>query len=513
MGITDFAKNYFVSFLLNTLPRFRKIYIDTNYFFCEYVRNIEFYSKKYESETIPISSNEISKLFMTHMLVRTCEISDEIIFVFDSEQARRLSKWQTCLKRKNYSSNKPNFNVIAEYIEKTNNKNGNNKIKMIISDYDADGRIHFECKNDKKSLNNFKICDESISDLAIFSGDSDFLCMFPNKIECCICNIKENMHKNSSFKYVFLNFKLIYNLRDIDLNVDQLTKLNLVKSKFQKPMTTNFINLLLWMIGSTSSNDHITASFWNIEVFQAVYNFLNLELYEEVLDYASWIDKTSIFPFLYFEKYILDMESNKVLKQKKKYIFTNSFKFLNFSKDETFYKFEIISKDVISSAQQTDLDLDLLFGNLITFDAKETSLKEKEFKSCLTKYKQRQFNLTSIFKKYINDYQSSEQNLKFKFVTCCSVFIMLFSLSTIFFNINNYSSRNIQYYFANFIWKSYFKIENANKSKQNDYRILYSKFIDNFLKMYNFGSNRSMENIKFFKMKSNAKLFSFQKKN
>jgi hypothetical protein len=52
MGIKNFGKIFFEKFNLKEIPKLRKLYVDTSYYFINFQRNINFYIKKYKFDEL-----------------------------------------------------------------------------------------------------------------------------------------------------------------------------------------------------------------------------------------------------------------------------------------------------------------------------------------------------------------------------------------------------------------------------------------------------------------------------
>lgn len=494
MGIKNFGKTFFEKYNLKDIPKLRKIYVDSSYYFIVFQRNINFYVNKYKFEELNSKNrkNLITEYFIKWLLNRIIHCSEEIIFVLDSPFARKLSKWPSCLKR-NYDNlinvNIDNFQQILNFYS---------NVKLVVSEYDADMLIFSLVKNEEKNKNTYLINNEEISDIAILSGDSDYLAMFPLKQDCIIMDLIEAQENNpEKNNFSILNFRhLLFssNSKAITTYYDKL---------FLCTDASFFIvNTSTWLLGATLPNDYISANFWYFEKFRRT-----LLLFKKYFkktnnyNYKSLIEKSSILPFLYFENYLND-NTEKI----KKELFSNSFRFLSFSNSDTYYLYDLVTSRPITNLMDNFETLELLFKNIVEFNPIIVGEKEKSFKKNdihkKVVYLKEFFNF--FIYRNIRENEFKEKCKKFYFISSCCIFMMFFSLSIIFFNIENIGNRNIQFYFANIVWRLLF-ISRFNYCQE--YTYLYFNFINKYLSVN--GCTSKIEQYKFFKIHN--KIFSYKR--
>ena len=234
MGLFEFEKKYFEIKKMDYFNDFKldTVYVDSNIYYSNFLRNIENYTKKLAKEELLYGDENIyserciTNDFTNYLISRVSpclSANGRAILIFDSQLGRRMVKWPECSNRTKRKDGKwvdLNFAIM--------NDNLPENFQIKIAEYDADDEIYrlvanniskiSEISNSSNISNSKEMTNLNLRDLreyariGIFSADSDYLGFFPNSRECCVLDFKEK-HEASSlgsgFFYILRNHKCL----------------------------------------------------------------------------------------------------------------------------------------------------------------------------------------------------------------------------------------------------------------------------------------------------------------
>lgn len=552
MGITNFSDSLFIKKNLCIPIKFDCILVDCNLYYSYFLQNIYYYTKrvKLELEKKPIQSiqnnyfNDIeieeelshSEVFARYLVSRVLPCCSEICqveLIFDSIYARKLIKWHTCLKRNYDGFRDLDLKIFLSLLPK------NFTVKR--ADFDADGEIYKLVVNKIFSSNcNNTQCvsfeDEKllVSKFCIFTGDSDYLCFFPNSIDCCVFHINElpigNNHLDDqnelAFLFVFRNYKLLN-----DFEIDPSTALFSICTKnspeiilknesfmkkrklsnsrnevcsarklsnrannaefFNYDIAKNFYeincytNFFIKIIGMMSSNDYITASFLDREI---LFDVIQSTYFKTGSNYLNNLNSFKTLATLYVGEYI---KKNRY----KKELLTNSLRFLN-RHGNHFIVYDLNAK-MIEEDGYNDKIQKLFFEIICSLDSGRINEEEITFKS-LPKSKETVL-LRDLLKEFLENSSKDTNSFRRKyeiliFSTSCSILLLAnFLLATFFITVNISKNRLKAHllYLAHIVFGTEYKID----AKFKKHKINFLKFLFEYFEL------TPTFNIKIFKFK------------
>ncbi len=479
MGVVEFFKK---PEIFSKIPNLYKAFIDGNYYFYNFQRNQSFYLKKVPEKNNR-NSQEYTLLFLEWLSSKFNQCADSVILVFDSMDSRKHSMWH-CKKYCTYTS--LNLETIRNYNFEYKH------IQVMICDNDSEQKIIDQCKIHSNNKNKYLLNNEEISDMGIFSGNVNFLWIFPFKKEFLVLNIVQN---EENTQYSILNNKILVESNETIVKKNLQKYIN-EKMAIEISKNTNMIKYFMRMIGATLQNEYIKNPMWDPSIFQEIFN----QLQKYARYQYSAICKISVLPFLYFEKFI----ENIFLKNHFKLVclMQNAFKFLNFMSSDVFYTFDVSYVKQIAEKDDPTKTINLLYDLLNSVSSKEIKAVEKSFKSVYKEAKKEKILLRTIFSIYLNDQDQTkkepEMNEKFFFICSCCLYMMVLNLSMMHFNEQSLKDRTVHFYVAKRVWLHVFL------SKQMEYQDFYLERYYNFVNEYSklHGANNSIEDFIFFKYKS-----------
>lgn len=238
--------------------KFLKLYPNLNSEYCE-LNFLRF-----------VLNNIISKIFSpTHSQSELIEIK----LIIDNDVARRIEKWNCCLKRlvqltqipNMYSNYKLNFETLKQMLNVLNEQLILKNIKMdcLMAEFDADRVIYDEIYSRQNQIYN----------IIVLSIDSDFL--------------------------IFRNPKIII----LDFNINQ----NMLIKKNTSNLECDSQHSMLWMIGILMPNDFKSYNMYNDDLYDQVFKNIKYEneeywiLFNLFLDYLFlWVSKLSKYKQINF---------------------------------------------------------------------------------------------------------------------------------------------------------------------------------------------------------------------
>jgi hypothetical protein len=489
MGIKKFEANYFKNQIIDCNLKFDRIYIDSNNYFIYFMRNIEYFKETLKNEPFFDSINS-SHLFVSYLINRlnpSLTSNGKIHLIFDSKYGRKMIKWASCLNR-NYDGN--DFNEIVQ-------RQLPHNVTITISKYDADYNIFNLVKHDIVTiLEPSCVCinehDVIISNIAIVSGDTDFLCFFPNKELCCNLTIHENYNESHDtetqsifskknivpYSLVIRNFEVDIKSIEKMTSIDIFTHLELIKKKFLS--LENYIDFVIKIIGMVSPNDYQTSNFWSCEIFKTIieqHSFVLTKHYE--INLVLFRSLAAIYWSMYIERFRFRKE-----------MYTNSLRILNYDGD-MFYQYDFVSNLNVLTKEYVAVVEGILLNMLEKFDGIKTKDDEKNFK-LLLKHKQKQ---TLVMKDLLKEYCKNKNSIEIENVLSSTMALRITSmLGTFFLNDNKKKLRAQLLFISRTISKN-----------------LSNRFLSSLLGYFDL---RNDLNIKFFKIKigENTKIFYYSNK-
>jgi hypothetical protein len=268
------------------------------------------------------------------------------------------------------------------------NKSEHN-FRIVEAEFDSDAYIFSVIRNEANLVNNKSVINnEKVSEIGIISGDSDYIAMFPFKKDCLVMDLIEyNENEINKFNFSVLNFKhLLFT-----------TNSKLIMTYYDKHFLcfdpSDFIvNTSTWIIGATSPNDYISASFWSFEIYKK--SILNFKRYKKIKSnvYKSILEQSKILPFLYFENYLQEFSAKKEL-------YSNSIRFLSFSDSNIYYLYDLVTTKPITDYDIIFEKLNILFANILHFNA--DLIKEKELSFKINDIQKETFHIKSLLNFFI----------------------------------------------------------------------------------------------------------------
>jgi hypothetical protein len=435
MGIKKFETNYFLKQTVDCNLKFDKIYVDCTNYYIHFLTNIDFFKEKLKSEP-SVCKNNTSVFFFDYILSRIipCVSSNGIInLIFDSQCGRKIIKWAECINRK-YQSQQ----IEPQLCSLPSN------CRLIEAKYDADYYIYDMVKNDivnmLKPINvTIDQNDEILSNIAIFSRDTDFLCFFPNKQKCCVMTFQESFmvvnetekksifstNKTMPFTLIIRNFKInqpsIQKFTQFDISINQ----DIIVNKFLG--IDNYYDFVLKLIGMCSPNDYLTGTFWSKDIFKKI-----LDKHEFVLDnnYESNLQIFRSLATVYWSMYIQQYANRKEL-------YTNSLRILNFD-GNLLYQYDFVSDLNVLTNEYKDVVEKLLFDIVNSFDGKKIKEYEKSFKNLLHNNKKQ----TIVMKDLLSQHLLKKNSTKLDYVFASALCLKISSLLCTFFLKQNNKKTN-----------------------------------------------------------------------
>ena len=482
MGVGDFFEK---PEILNIAPKLCKAFIDGNYFFYNFQSNLSFYLKDLPSKNNR-NSHEYTLLFLEWVSFKFSPCAENVIVVFDSMESRKHSEWH-CKKFNTYIS--INFETITKYVFLQKN------IKTILCEYDRNQKIIELCRDHPQS-NKYKLNNEDIADIGIFSGNNHFLWMFPSKKECLVLlNIDHQSDQLTQFS--ILNNRLLLESQDLAIKKNlnkKYVSAKLLNDIMQDSFENSRMKLFMQMIGATIPNDYIKYSLWNQQIFQETCS----HFYK--ISQKTTMKNIALFSFLYFDKYIEKFNNKKGTKFVN--LIQNAFKFINFMSSGVFYTFDVTCVKQMVERDDATNTIDLLYNILTEFSSSTTIIKEKNFTSEYKDSVKEKILLRSIFTSYFQENQptNSEGDYveKFFYACTCCLFMMVLNLTMKYFNEKSLYGRSAHFYFAKRVWRHVFDARNLKN--QSFYLDKYFDFVNEYSKL--FSCDKSIGDLLFFKYKN-----------
>jgi hypothetical protein len=508
MGIAKFASKFFKSLDQESMPNFSKVFIDGTYYLLNFYLHYHSYQRKFNLSR-NVNPTEQAMGFVTYMALRlnlkTHWTPTQYFFIFDNMNARRTHKWHSGLARK-YRHNEIDYNTILAELSKYN-------VCADFATYDTDQSIFDLVKNLVPNFISVKDGDKHvmISDIAVLSGDSDFLSFSPNKENIIIMDIIETLE----FKYVIRNYECILRMNTESL-ANNYSYLNSLK---YCQMCTIF---LCRLIGLTHPNDYIACTLWDVNIVNCILKKIqrSCQCWNQCeYNFAEWNNKCAIYAVEYLIDYIEKHENNcKLVK--------NSFRFISFTDCKNFTKLHSLvqsgefrfnrvelrpNKDVNFDIYKCKGLIDMYEQHLSNFNTSVILESERNFKFLL-KYQKVNVAHVGDFMQFVRGsggdffdiglFKILDQHdyAKFYAILCCSVYMMFFSLVRIFFDTDFYKAWH--YYLAKAIWQHFYESNPRIECKfNNKFRKFFMTFVDNYTRVYDPDFNiTTFCNIKFLRM-------------
>ena len=470
--------------ILNKVPKLSKAYIDGNYYFLNFQRNLSFYVNKQPIHTIR-TSHECTHYFLDWVSSKFNQCADSVLLVVDSMESRRHADWH-CKKFDTYIP--INFKTISQYTFMHKN------LSAIMCEYDTKQKIIELCRLHPQS-NDYTLDNEAIADIGLFSGSNHFLWSFPYKEECIILNIDQ---RDEITQYSISNNKLMLrsqNITGMSMLMKKCKNKEFIDEKFANDVIVDpaLMKLFMQMAGTTLQNDYIKYPLWNQQIFQEA--FRHFQKFK-----TNSPNNRSLFCYFYFDKYV----EKFICRKEGENLILNAVKFINFMSTDVFYMFDVTSIKQIAEKNDTSKTINLLFNILTQFCSRELKNKEKNFNSEYRDSFKETVLLRSVIKSYFDTkqliYNDSDCNEKFFFICTCCLFMMVLNLTMKNFNEhnNNLVGRTAHFYFAKRVWQHVFV--KRNLLNQSYYNELFFKFVDDYSKL--FFCDKSIEDFIFFKYKN-----------
>jgi len=380
-------------------------------------------------------------LFISYILSRImpCKTADgSIELIFDSNQSRRIIKWPTCLSRR--------YNNFKEIDTRQMAWGLPSNVVIKVADFDADNEIYVRIKMDLNTsahtINHIFLDEErkvEISNLAIFSADSDFLCFFPNKIHCCVLNVIEHPidpqlgHNQLPFSYLLRNFhcKLRIETRDEIINPIK----NNYSGKFFS--IENFLDFHVKIFGMLSSNDYLTCCFIDYNLICKITNEFSFKCNNNFSDNLGvYRTIATIYLSEYFQK-----------NHTKKELFSNSLRLLNYD-GNIFFHYDLISNQTTIPLNYYSILLDKLKEIVWNFNVETIRESERKFKY-LDKTRVERVpikNFLRVFLKRDEESVNCEMRRDFGQISCCAIAFLFTSLLFTFFQHDKKFEFQIHYF-------------------------------------------------------------------
>jgi hypothetical protein len=488
MGIKKFGE-YFENKEVKTI-RFERIYVDVNYYYYKFFTNIRLNVQKLSKENDKLSENyfdvedfdyksseSITLLFYKYITSRLlpCLLENgKLVLVLDSPVARKNIKFCECLDRQdNYEKirkeqNTEDFQPIDLH---TLWKNVIGNVFLIKSDYDADTQLfNLVIQDTLDGYNNRNMLiiedkEQILSNIAIFSADSDFLAFAPLKSMCCIMDIIEYSHfrgNSDQFIYKIKNFNIVDNvLRSISLS-------------YQSTIDDHKIQFFFLLKAMTSPNDFITCSFWDQELFEEVANNVffmpsSRSSSNSTINFVENIKSYKNVAFHYFASYF----------QKHRFrpeLFRNALRNLG----APYLKFDSTSNQLEVPESYNQNIINKLHAIVTNYDVNKIKDLEDNFKNiqfnrelCFTR------NLIKEFLNQIENNKLSNDMQIFHLSTSCAIFLLATNLINTFFPI--FSNNDDQL-------KSHLQLTYLSRSlysNKNKYALLYENFVEKLIFYFN----------------------------